>query len=60
MVNPLANVGQYSKTIVAFIGTISTGLTTEFPSAHWVPIVITALGALAVYLVPNQSTAAVA
>lgn len=54
MANALAIVGQYSKFIVAMIGAISAGLSTEFPASHWVPVVVTVLSAIAVYLIPNE------
>jgi hypothetical protein len=55
MASALANVGQYSKFIVAFIGAVTVGLTTFFPAASWEPTVAAVLSALAVYLIPNQA-----
>jgi hypothetical protein len=54
----MKNAGKYSKFIVSALGAVTTALTTEFPSARWVPVVIVALNAAAVYLIPNYQPAA--
>ena len=51
---PLVN-GQASKFIVAAATAVSTWLTTSYGTAKWEPVVITGVGALLVYLVPNQA-----
>lgn len=54
MLARLENAGAYSKFIVAILAAVASILSVYFGSALWEPSVLAALGALAVYLVPNQ------
>ena len=50
----MANIGRYSKFIVAVIGLATATITTYYGSATWAIPAVSALSALAVLLVPNQ------
>jgi uncharacterized membrane protein len=53
----MGGIGRYAKAVVAVLSAVTTALTVQYPSTdHWIPIVTAALGAVAVYLVPNQGT----
>lgn len=54
----MKNVGQYSKTIVAILGTLTSSLSVYYGTAHWFPIVTSAVTVLGIYLVPNQAAPA--
>ena len=45
--------GQASKALVAVLTTVAAALPIYYGTAKWVPVVVMALGALSVYLVPN-------
>ena len=47
--------GQASKALVAILTTVAAGLPIYYGTAKWMPIVVMGLGAVAVYLVPNQA-----
>lgn len=47
-------VGSYSKFIVSILGAVATSLQTYYGTQHWVLVLIAALTAVTVYLVPNQ------
>ena len=49
--------GQSSKFLIAIATAVSTWLTTSYGTAKWEPIVVTVIGALMVYLVPNSPKA---
>jgi uncharacterized membrane protein YjjP (DUF1212 family) len=49
----LANIGQYSKFIVAVLGAISTGVTTFGHNSPLTSTIVAAIAAVVVYLVPN-------
>jgi hypothetical protein len=44
---------KYSKFIAGLCGLAATAIESGFHTEPWVPIVTTALSAIAVYLVPN-------
>lgn len=48
--------GQASKFLVAIMGAVSSSLTLYYGNEHWVPIVVSAIAAIGVYLVPNSSS----
>lgn len=52
--------GRYSKFLVAVATAAEAGLQAFWPSAGWVPLVVTGIGAGLVYLVPNMATPAAA
>lgn len=45
--------GEAAKFVVYVLTTVAAGLPVYFGTAHWVPIVIMAVGAVTAYLVPN-------
>lgn len=51
----LKNAGQYSKFVVSVLGTVAVALTTFAHNATWVPVVLSAISAISVYLVPNST-----
>jgi hypothetical protein len=52
--------GRYSKFLVAVATAAEAGLQAFWPSAGWVPLAMTGIGAVLVYLVPNVTAAAAA
>lgn len=55
----LANVGKYSKFIVAILGALSSSLQIAYGGEKWVAIVVAVAAAVSVYLVPNVTPVAV-
>jgi hypothetical protein len=53
----LLSVGKYSKFIVSVLGTVAVGLSAFGHNATWVPLALSAISAVSVYLVPNASAA---
>lgn len=51
------NTGAYAKFIVGAASAVVTALTPYYGSAHWFPALTAGIGALLVYLVPNQPEA---
>jgi len=49
--------GQASKFLIAVATAASTWLTTSYGTAKWEPIVVTVIGAILVFLVPNSPKA---
>ena len=47
--------GSASKFLVSVMTALCTWLTTSYGTAKWEPVVITAIGALMVFLVPNSA-----
>lgn len=45
--------GQSTKFLVSVLTTVSASLPLYYGSAHWVPIVVMATGAVITYLAPN-------
>ena len=54
----MSSIGRYSKFIVAVIGLATATITTYYGSATWAIPAVSALSALGVLLVPNQSSGA--
>jgi hypothetical protein len=50
--------GTASKFVVSVLGAVATSLSTYYSADHWSTIVIAAITALSVYLVPNSKPAA--
>jgi hypothetical protein len=48
---------KYSKFIVGFLGFIAVWLTSSFTDETWLPVALSAIDAVLVYLVPNRSVA---
>ncbi len=44
---------KYLKAVMAVLGAVLTGLASYYGETHWYPIVVSAVTALSVYLVPN-------
>lgn len=48
--------GSSSKFLVSVLTTVASALPVYYGTAHWVPVVVMGIGALATYLVPNSKT----
>jgi hypothetical protein len=53
LLNGLVN-GQASKFLVGVLGAVSSGLATYYSTARWEPVVVMALTAIGIYLIPNK------
>ena len=51
----MKNIGRYSKFIAAVLGLAGTILTTYYSDAAWMPAAVSAVAAIGVLLVPNQT-----
>jgi len=51
----IQSIGQYSKFIVSILGTAAVAITTFGHNASWAPVVLSAISAISVYLVPNAA-----
>lgn len=49
----LKNTGSVAKLVVSVLGTVATALPIYYGTAKWEPVVVAALTAVSVYLVPN-------
>ncbi len=48
--------GRYSKFLAAAAAAAQAGLQAFWPSASWMPLAVSGIGAVLVYLVPNVAT----
>lgn len=55
MKNVMSNIGQYAKFVVSAAMAVITGLSPYYGHDSWFPAVSAGIGALLVYLTPNQA-----
>jgi uncharacterized membrane protein YjjB (DUF3815 family) len=50
----MVQITRYAKFIVALLAVVGVTVTTQYPqSSHWLPGLVSAIGATLVYFVPN-------